>query len=798
MTISISNKHFRNRLILLATGLLFLGFCLLTILPWKIARYGFDLDKSWAIALHVAFVNKFQFGTDFVYTYGPYGFIQVSIYHPETYAYLLAFRFLIAVAVWAGLFKLWRYCTARRNTSAILLVPLLLFFPNKAIWMEYFQFVVIMLPLVLYFYVSKRLSPALVLTIATLALASLVKHTYLLLGIFFIVLITIDELFKLKRTPQIAILYGIFVGIFWMFAGQEVINFPPYITNGLQTVSGFSQAMGIAGNRDEVLLYLLGTGLFALLLGLVEWRSRCWWGILPTLAFLAVSFVIFKGAFTRHDSHALGAFFNMMPVVLMFTAVLWSQIKRSSWQWNRKLKLGGTLIWSTSFALLLVMSYNVQARYLDFESGGYAINALRSATSNIIPAIDVLTGRANLKDRVSLRKALVRESNTLPSISGTVDLYPNEIASIFAYDLPYQPRPVFQSFAAYTDKLARLNADHLSSADAADSILFDINPINGNLASFEDGLSWPELLTRYDITNIEGRYLLLERSPQPRQYDLEPFARQTITLGEWYEVSDNTEPVWAELELEPNLWGKLAAAALRLPDLYLEIETADGTQLKYRTIPDLLDTGFLISPVLSNRWDFLALAATDWQQKLAVQQATKFRIVNEGVNSLLYPSTYQVGLSRLQFDRQNFESVTGWQEWNQYITPTLLEGTLRKVAHNSQKFVWLAHAPAKTAIELKGNEQKLTFKFGLLDEGVANALEKKAGDGVKFRIVIEQNNEEKVLFTRKLQPRKIVDRGIQQATIDLTEVDATQIILETVPGQDNQWDWSYWSELKAE
>ena len=792
----IANKYQTNRVILLVIGLLLLGFCLLTILPWAASGYGFDLDQSWAIALHVAFANKFQFGKDFVYTYGPYGFIQIDIYHPDTYAYLFGLRLLIAVAVWAGLFKLVRHCVVRGRGAVAWLVPLLLFFPNMIVWMESFQFIVVILPLILYFYVSKRLSPALILTIATLALASLVKQTYLLLGVFFIVLIAIDELFKLKRIPQVAIIYLVFVWIFWTFAFQELANIPTYITNNWQTVSGFSYALGIAGNPVEVVLYLLGTGSFLFLTGLIEWRSRRWWGMLPTLALSGVFFITFKGAFTRHDSHALQAFFNTIPLVLIFTAVLW-QHKQDRWQY-RKLKITGTAFGAVSLILLLAMSYVIQKHYLSFESGGYIANAVRSTGHKVTPAINFVTGNTKFEGNVALNKSKVQNSNDLPAVSGTVDLYPNEIASIFAYDLPYQPRPAFQSFSAYTEKLARLNAEHLTSVDAADSILFDINPIDGHFASFEDGLSWPELLTRYDITNVKQRYLLLERSLQPRQYDIKTIDRQTVTLGEWYEVPDNSEPIWTELDLEPNLWGKLAAAALRLPDLYLEIETIDGVKIKYRAIPKLFHAGFLISPVLSTRWDFLALATKNWQQRLATQQVTRFRIVDGGINSWLYPQIFQVTISQLKFDRQNFESVVGWQEWNQQLTPKTLAGTLQRINLDSQKFVWLTHAPAKASIELKGNERRLSFEFGILKEGVAGALQQNVGDGVEFRIISEQN-EPKVLFSRKLQPLKNAsDRGLQQASIDLSRVDTEQLILETLPGQNNQWDWSYWSRLKAE
>ncbi len=69
--------------------------------------YDYNLDNSWVSAVHIAFRDKIQFGKDFIYTYGPYGFLRVANYYfPETYGYSVGFCLLIAIATWAGLFKL--------------------------------------------------------------------------------------------------------------------------------------------------------------------------------------------------------------------------------------------------------------------------------------------------------------------------------------------------------------------------------------------------------------------------------------------------------------------------------------------------------------------------------------------------------------------------------------------------------------------------------------------------------------------------------------------------------------------
>jgi hypothetical protein len=567
-----TNKLIKNKVILLVIGLIFLCFCLLTLLPWSLGGYWFDLDQSWASAVHVAFANKIQFGKDFIYTYGPYGFLQVDLYFPETYSYILGFRLLIALAVWAGFFQLMRHCVSHRDGSIIFLIPILFFFPNGAIWMDNFQFPIVILPLVLYFYVSKRLSPALVLTIMTASLASLTKHTYLLLCVVFIGLITIDELGKLKRVPRVAPVYLVFIWLFWTIAAQDITNLPAYLINGLQIVSGFSAAMGHAGHLDEIILYLLGTGIFLLSVTAIEWKNRRGWGILPSLGLAAILFITFKGAFTRHDSHALQALFNLAPVILIFTAMLWPSIKKSSWRVGNKIKLTGTLLFGTSLLLGLIMGSIILNHYLDYGYGIYSLNVIKHTANKVPQVVRVMSGKGDFKAIVDQGKAAIRSENFLPPIPpGTVDLYSNEIASIFAYDLPYQPRPIFQSFSAYTSKLARLNAEHLKQSDAAATILFDLQPIDGHLASFEDGLSWPEILTRYDITNIEGRYLMLQRSSQPRPYQLKPITNEVnLSLGEWFDVPNNQEPVWGKIKIHPNLWGKLASAALKLPPLYLE------------------------------------------------------------------------------------------------------------------------------------------------------------------------------------------------------------------------------------
>ena len=789
------------RTTLLIGGLLFLGYCLLTILPWIPAAYGVSLDESWGSAFHIAFRDKIQFGDNFIYTYGPYGFLRTAHYFfPETFGYSVGFSVVIAIATWVGLFRLARYCLSRRDGSVLFLFGILLFFPNYLISSDYFQFLLVSLPLLIYFYVSQRVTPALVVTLANLALSSLTKHTYLMLAVAFVILITIDEVGRLKRIPRIAPIYLAFMWILWVFAAQKLADFPAYVINGLEIVKGFSATMGTVGAMDEVLLYLASAGIFMAIALWLEWQQRRWWGMLPVLGLAASLFITFKGAFARHDAHALQTIFNAVPILLAYTAMLWSKIPKTRFSLG-KIKLPAIACLVVVATINVVMGGIILQRYLNFS---YTTFAWRITEHNL-QRVDLIrrmsTGQVNLTAMSEQGKATIRAANPLPPVSGGVDLYPNKTANIFANNFAYQPRPVIQSFSAYTAKLARMNRDHLKTPDAAPNIFFDLEPIDGRLAAFEDGLSWLEILTLYDVTNVEGRYLLMQRSPQPREYQLQPITDEVeVPLNQWFDLDGKPNPIWSKIDLHPNLLGKLISAALRLPPIHLEIETADGAKVMYRIVGDVISEGFLLSPVLSDRWEFLDFATPNWQEELAHRQVKRFRIVSNGLNSLLYPANYHFSLSQPQFSRQDFSQVAGWQQWQDSLKPRPLDGALTKITiDDTEQEGLMAHAPVKALVELPKDRQNFSFSFGILEAGVQEAIEQNGGDGVEFKIIaLLANGKEQELFARKLQPMKNKnDRGIQSSNIDLTKIDTNRLILETIPGENNLWDWSYWSALEA-
>ena len=270
-----------------------------------------------------------------------------------------------------------------------------------------------------------------------------------------------------------------------------------------------------------------------------------------------------------------------------------------------------------------------------------------------------------LSDPTALREAherqldVLRERLPLDSFEGTFDIYPVRQAIFVASRLPFRPRPVFQSYAAFTESLARRNREHLRGPRAPESILFAVDTIDGRYPALDDGLSWPELLTRYRVDEkwVRGLYIL-RREESARAYDLVPLVEREAKLGDTIEiprVSDGAA-VWAEIDVRPSFAGRLLRAAYKLPRLWFEVTATkpiDSQPERFRWIAEMGRAGFVLSPIVASSADFEQLAGSgegDFWQDRRVQQV-RLGFEDDFGASWAYDTTVRVRLFELAFER---------------------------------------------------------------------------------------------------------------------------------------------------
>jgi hypothetical protein len=449
--------------------------------------------------------------------------------------------------------------------------------------------------------------------------------------------------------------------------------------------------------------------------------------------------------------------------------------------------VAGALMWAS---LSHYVNVSLPALYGDTS------RALWQNTADALRLVDGSSDAATVYD-TSVRG--LHEIDPLPTVEGTVDVYAFNQVVLEGHDAAYRPRPVMQSYAAYTPALAEMNAKHLREPGAADSILFDIATIDERYPSLDDGPSWPELLTRYDVRDCSGNFIELRRASAPRAYRFDPIGEARGSLGAPIAVPSAADgPIWAQVDVRPTLFGRLTAQLFRSPYVFITVELADGSERRYRLIPSMARGGFLLSPLVDGKDAFLWLALDGWQDRLDASAVTSLSVTVASQRAWYYEDEVSVVFSRLSFPKQavTSENVREFMQMSDLarnrVSPIVQPG----VIEGPSGLAVSAHPPDAMTLPLDAAPARVSFEFGIRDEAWQGANQT---DGVEFRVSAVVAGRRIPIWTRYLDPlHNPADRGVQRASVAEPHPNATALVFETLPGPTIAWDWAYLANVRLE
>jgi uncharacterized membrane protein YgdD (TMEM256/DUF423 family) len=512
----------------------------------------------------------------------------------------------------------------------------------------------VVLLLFLYFFVEGRSVTAIqVLLVVSLGVLSLAKFNSLVEAVIVVVAIATDNVFRQRRFPWIALLYAGSVLFFWVAAGQRLDSIGPYLCNSWRITNGYAEAMQAGEKEIQVAVgFLLAATLLVALTGYVAWKRHRYFGTLPIIGLGAILFLTFKQGYVRQEfMHQITATLTLLLTALACLAVTWPVLQREKpWLgWAGLILLDGILFFSSS-------AFN----------NGYPKDRMLAQWARTFSVKTILAPAKLLCDTGTLRKGYegylmkIRNEFPIPPLEGGVDVYPWNQTALFAHGLRYHPRPVIQSYSAFTPELAELNAAFLRSDRAASNILFEIRLLDDRFPSLNDGRSWPELLTRYDIKDATGTFVLLKRSATPREYHLTPFKDLPVHFGESIMLPVTTNgPIWAEMEINKSILGSVVSTFYKPPILMLMVSMRDGRQLCFRLVPGMARSGFLLSPLIKDNASFVALAAADGGRALADEEVASVALSADtpSGSTTCYQSPMRLRLYHLDYPRQNLKGM---------------------------------------------------------------------------------------------------------------------------------------------
>jgi hypothetical protein len=555
-----------------------------------------SLDESWAQALAHFYRTGAQAGTDYVFTYGPLGTFATEAYDPgcywQRYLWELAVKLAAAVVIVQALAAL-----PARGLTLLGAALLIVFVPYH---FDTIYEVALLAAGVQLIDGACRGRPWAALLVPLLAVLALTKFTYFVLALWAVALAEVAARLRGYRgllSP--APLYLASVAAVWLFCGQRLSHLGAYCRNSWEVSAGYGEAMSATGEGCDAELAVIALVFAVLLLLLAAWRNRrSAFHVTGALLLAAGLFFGWKHGLIRSaDDHPFIFFGMALFVVLQLPRFLAPRIS--------------VPVALTLTCLLLVCIAGILLKASRVRDDLFGWN-LRQTQRNLPVAFHP----GERKEALDQERAQLQEEWRLDRVRAAVaDRSVDQLSCaqgvVLLNGLNWHPRPVFQSYTAYTPALLRANADFFRSAGAPDYVLCRLSPVDGRLGAMEDSLALLEILRRYYPVLTERQFVLFKRVPPGEETPAaapEVVCRRTVRFGEEVSLAELPgEYQVLALRFAPSLGGLIRGICYKREELALELRTASGRALRRRVIPAMARQGFLVNPLVDTTDDYVRL-----------------------------------------------------------------------------------------------------------------------------------------------------------------------------------------------
>lgn len=767
-------------------------FVLAAGLRLGIGTAGVDLDQSWSAVIAWAHNHDAQWGKDIVFTYGPLGWLNCyATYNPQLFSSFVVGQILMTLAT-ALVFGL-AVGAAPRGLRLLLALAVVVLAP----WLQADVLMLgsLILALAALDRLARQTPASLAAVLATLVVATLVAALSLLKFSLFPASLTLwacaGLLFLLASRGGLATVWLLGVPLaallLWLGNAQQLSGIPDYLRLSLRMASDFGHAMGTPGPLPQLLAGLASVGLLFLLMAV--WWLRAGTGRLRAsivlLHLLLCLYLAWRAAFTRADP-AHTAFLMPLCGMLLMALIALSPQQRA----------GRALPLALAAALVALV----------FQAGP-GLQRYRDTWRDVRITQASLLDLGGLRASFDAGRTAVRAQLDLPATralvgSERIDLLTSSQGLLLVNEFNYAPRPLFQSYSAYSPPLLRLNEAHFLGPQAPAFVLFKLDTIDLRYPTSEDSLALIALLRNYRPVELERGFVLLQRQPAATTTPLPPAPAQALTArpGEWIDVPDTgADAVILHADVSLSLAGRAYAFALREPATLLETQLSNGEVRQFRIVRGVAQSGFLLSPFLADEREYLRwyfgetqprvqrirlVSPTDWQQSLLLQP--QFRV---GFTALALPRAQDPMPATLAS-----KLLPGFD-----LAPSARQGMINSIVEDGQPALFM-HALATLDFAPTPGRYGLQLTYGVRSAAYASEGCTQA-DGIRLQID-RLGTQPGQLYQRDINPfARPEDRGPQQASIAEVVIAAGETLRVTVaPGAEGNagCDWGYVRDLRLQ
>lgn len=569
-----------------------------------------SVDASWQAVLNWGILHGAQWGKDLVFTYGPLGFLTPNApFNPHLYPVWLGLEICLALISTAlAVANIARLPLVAAVAYLLATFVLAIGWSSSALWIMTY-------PLAFLVLMRTAEQPPRrhdVFIIAGLAafesLLPLLKFSAFPLWILWMPAGTVVLL--LMRKPRLALVFAI-ASVFapliaWLSCGQSLTNLPAFLRWSWLVALYYAGALQSPPDvpTDDAIA-LLALSAVILVLGVTAWRERRNSArAIAAIVLAAAASLAYRAGTLRADSGHLLIFWSAGAWIGALAAGLWLQTCKRSAR-NRIIAFVLAII---PLTMLRATATYPRHTYGLLYSGQASIALVEHSIEQILHPGQAYAYRMKRWNETRAKLALPKIEKMIRG--QPVDLLSHQQGVLLANDFNYRPRPVFQSYSAYSDALARLNAAFFRSDNAPPWVIMGLSTIDDHYPTADDARALPEILQDYRPVLNEHDFMLFhrERAPVPAPDDVKQAIELAVAIDHPVSIpvfSQNA--IFAKLNVKLTLAGKLIALLTREPVLYFTTILRNGETHRYRVPRATAQSGFMLSPVIDGKENYM-----DW------------------------------------------------------------------------------------------------------------------------------------------------------------------------------------------
>lgn len=569
-------------------------------------------EFQYQAAMIVAFREHLQWGSQVIWTYGPYGYMDEPFFMDFTTWALAFVANLIGHVAWFGVLALFLVRIRARPWLWILvsLAIVLLFDRYAGQFWERFPVLdheAALSAILLLFLAAEAPTPRMASLLAGAAgliigYLLLDKGTFLMVGLGLAVAYVVLNLARSRAVSIAALAAGAVAGYLalWTFDGQSIPSIPAYFGTFYEIISGYTGAMSWfreSGAAHPALQLGLGSAMLAataLTLVVTLWQ-RDWSMFRLVLLTSPLLMFVFKNSFVRFDEgHAL-AFWALAGVLQSLALV-------------RALAATGRRVTApVAIAGVSVLASVVLVGGLGSWIGGLPANEPSFGfPDNLVGdrhalALFLVPGRRQQEEAqvtAALRGAYGLPPDVVDELSqGSTDPLPVDLQAPFAYGLQWDPQPVLQAYNAYGPGLDHLDAQHLAGSNAPRFVLFASGTVDGRYPLFDAPETYRVLFQRYSVLQRASNLLILENQPDEALPPQVSVGSATGQLGQWIPVPPHGDQrLYGRVQVGYSLLGKALYVLNSPPELHIRLMYGGGqVSPVFRFVPAVAPDGLDLS-----------------------------------------------------------------------------------------------------------------------------------------------------------------------------------------------------------